>query len=61
MFTSKRFILILKRKLLVAHENQISDLAEACKKEMSLLNCLKDSQMVNSNRFVDFVKSSFSI
>jgi hypothetical protein len=30
----------------VAHENQLSDITETCKKEMNLLTCLRDSQMV---------------
>lgn len=31
--------------LIVAHENQLSDLSETCKKEMNLILSLKDSQL----------------
>ena len=35
-----------KSLLVVAHENQLSDITETCKEEMGLLMSFKDSQMV---------------
>jgi len=37
-----------KKLLVEAHEHQLSDITETCKKEMNLLSSLKDSQMVKS-------------
>ena len=48
----------LIRDLLTAHEHQLSDIAEACKKEMNLLSCLKDNQVVS---FVNFLKNKIKI
>jgi len=43
-----------KKLLVEAHENQLSDITETCKKEMNLLSSLKDSQMVNESKIFKF-------
>lgn len=48
--------------MVVAHENQLCELTETCKKEMNLLSCLRDSQMVyilNFNLFKYFNLNNF--
>ena len=43
---SPHFVQKTKSLLIVAHENQLSDITETCKEEMGLLMSFKDSQMV---------------
>jgi hypothetical protein len=43
-----------KSSLIVAHENQLSDVTETCKQELNLLACMKDAKMVTVLSWVFF-------